>query len=127
MTIVTGKLVPLLDNVFVTNMEFGMQQTVSGLYVPSDDAKSTGIHPRWGQVWAIGTDQDSVEVGDWILIEHGRWTRTVEVEDKDGEIIEVRMVENKSIMMISDEKPSDVQRNAPIGAGSNASFNIPGI
>jgi co-chaperonin GroES (HSP10) len=124
---IQGTLRPLRDNVFVTDMEFGMQKTLAGLYIPSDDGKSTGIHPRWGRVWAIGSDQQDVEVGDWILVEHGRWTRSFEYENDDGSITEFRMVENKSIMVISDEKPGDVQRNAPIGAGSNASFNIPGI
>ena len=124
---IQGTLRPLRDNVFVTDMEFGMQKTLAGLYIPSDDGKSTGIHPRWGRVWAIGSDQQDVEVGDWILVEHGRWTRSFEYENDDGSITEFRMVENKSIMVISDEKPGDVQRNAPIGAVSNASFNIPGI
>jgi hypothetical protein len=104
-----------------------MQKTTSGLYIPSDDGKSTGIHPRWAHVWAIGPDQEEVQVGDWILIEHGRWTRTFEYENDDGSITDLRMVENKAIMIISDDRPSDVQRNAPIGAGSNALFNIPGI
>jgi hypothetical protein len=35
------------------------------------------------------------------------------------------MVENKAIMIVSDERPNDVQRNAAVGAGSNANFNIP--
>jgi co-chaperonin GroES (HSP10) len=73
---VTGKLVPLRDNVFVSDMEFSMQKTASGLYIPSDDGKSSGIHPSWGRVWAIGPRQTNVKVGEWILIEHGRWTRT---------------------------------------------------
>lgn len=126
MTTITGTLTPLRDNVFVSNMEFGIQKTASGLYIPSDDGKSTGIHPRWGQVWAIGPDQEDVAVGDWILIEHGRWTRTFEYKNEDGSITELRMVENKAILIASDERPNDVQRMASVGAGSNVNFNIPG-
>jgi co-chaperonin GroES (HSP10) len=124
---IQGTLKPLRDTVFVTDMEFGMQKTNYGLYIPSDDGKSTGIHPRWGRVWAIGPEQDEIKVGEWILIEHGRWTRSFEYENDDKSITELRVVENKSIMLRAKEKPSDVQRNAPVGAGSNANFNIPGI
>jgi co-chaperonin GroES (HSP10) len=124
---VVGKILPLGDKVFVTDMEFEMQKTASGIYIPSDDGKSTGIHPRWGCVWATGPDQTDVAVGDWILIEHGRWTRGIKVEESDGSEIEIRMVENNSIMMISDEKPADVQRMAAVGAGSNVNLTIPGL
>lgn len=110
---VKGKVLPLGDKIFVSGMEFGEQRTASGLYIPADNAKSSGIHPRWGQVWAVGPDQNGVEVGEWILVEHGRWTRTVEYETDTGEILELRMVDNDAILVVSDEKPSDVERVVP--------------
>ena len=91
-------------------MEFGEQKTASGIVVPSDNSKSSGVHPRWGKVFAIGPDQSQVNLGDWVLIEHGRWTRTVEYEKDDGSIMEIRMVDNEAILLVSDEKPSDVER-----------------
>jgi co-chaperonin GroES (HSP10) len=125
---IQGKLVPLRDTVFVTDMDFGIQRSNAGLYIPSDDGKSTGIHPRWGRVWAVGPEQHDIKPNEWILIEHGRWTRGFEYENDDKSITELRVVENKSVMLRSHEKPSDViQRNAPVGAGSNVNFNIPGI
>lgn len=123
---VKGKIVPLKDNVLVSDMDFGMQQTASGIVITSDNGKSSGVKPRWGRVWAIGPEQKDVKIGEWILIEHGRWTRTIEHEQEDGSIIELRMVELKAIMMSSDEKPADVDIRATIGAGSNVNFNIPG-
>jgi co-chaperonin GroES (HSP10) len=108
---VQGKIKPLKDKVFVSNMEFGMERTTSGLYIPSADGKTQGIMPRWGRVWAVGDEQKEVAVGDWVCIEHGRWTRTVEVEQEDGSVIEVRMVDNDAILMSSDEKPNDVYRS----------------
>ena len=124
---VKGKLVPLHDKVLVSDMNFGEDKTASGIILQSDNGKSTGIHPRWGQVWAIGPEQKDVKVGEWVLVEHGRWTRTFEVELEDGSVLEVRGVELKAMMMVADEKPSDVMRMAPVGAGSNANFNIPGL
>lgn len=106
------KLTPLKDKILISDMEFGMERTKSGLYVHSDDGKAHGIRPRWGKVWAIGPDQKDVKVGEWICVEHGRWTRTFEVETENGDILEVRGVDNNAIMMIADEKPSDVQRGS---------------
>jgi co-chaperonin GroES (HSP10) len=108
---VQGKIKPLKDKVFVSNMEFGMERTTSGLYIPSADGKTQGIMPRWGQVWAIGDEQTDVSIGDWVCVEHGRWTRTIEYKNEDGSITEVRMVDAEAIMMVSDEKPNDVYRS----------------
>jgi co-chaperonin GroES (HSP10) len=103
---VRGKILPLGAKVLISGMEFGMAKTSSGLYIPSQDGKTTGIKPRWGKVYAVGPDQQDVKIGEWILVEHGRWTRTIEVEEQDGTKLEVRMVDNDAIMMISDEIPS---------------------
>ncbi len=123
---VKGKIVPIRDHVLVSDMDFGMQKTQSGILITSDNGKSSGVKPRWGRVWAIGPEQKDVKVGDWICIEHGRWTRTIELEQDDGSILELRRVETSAIMMSADEKPGDVDIRATIGAGSNVNFNIPG-
>ena len=125
-TKISGTFRPLHDKVFVTDMEFGEEVTKSGIVLKSDNGKSEGIRPRWGRVWAVGPEQKDVRVGEWILIEHSRWTRTVHYEDANGDITEIRMVELDSMIMSADEKPDDsVDRRAPVGAGSNVNFNIP--
>jgi co-chaperonin GroES (HSP10) len=107
MNVVKGKLKPLRDNVLVTDMSFDAQVSKGGIVILSDDGKSEGIKPRWGRVWAVGPEQQDVKVGEWILVEHGRWTRGVKVEDTNGDEIIIRRVETKSIMSSSDEKPND--------------------
>ena len=99
---------PLHDGVLVTDMEFGETKTDFGIIIQSDDGKSEGIKPRWAKVFAVGKDQHTIKVGDWILVEHGRWTRSLKIEDNSGNVHEVRRVETKSILIISDSKPSDV-------------------
>jgi co-chaperonin GroES (HSP10) len=121
-----GKVQPLHDKIFVSDMNFDMEVSLGGIHLLSDNAKSTGIHPRWAKVWAIGPKQTEVKVGEWILIEHGRWTRTIEYENEDGSITELRVVDNNAVMMSADEKPGDAMRSVPVGAGSNVNFNIPG-
>ena len=123
---VKGTIRPIRDHVLVADMDFGMQQTASGIFITSDNGKSSGVKPRWGRVWAIGPEQIDVKVGDWICVEHGRWTRTIELEQDDGSVLELRRVENSAILMSSDEKPSDVDLRSGIGPGSNVNFNIPG-
>lgn len=112
---VKGKIKPLSGKVFVADMEFGEQKTASGLILPSDNAKGSGIHPRWGRVWAVGDQQKDVKVGEWILVEHGRWTRTIEYENEDGSITELRMVDNDAILIQCDELPKDTAQRVVQG------------
>lgn len=101
-------IVPLHDHIIVSDMNFAEQITKAGIIIGSDNGKSEGIKPRWAKVFAVGKDQTKIKIGDWILIEHGRWTRGAKLELEPGEITEIRRVENKSIMMVSNEKPNDV-------------------
>ena len=101
-----SKLRPIADGVIVIDMNFGEQKTQSGLIIQSDNGKTHGIHPRWAQVYAVGNEQQDVKVGQWILIEHGRWTRGIKIEDDEGEKI-IRRVDTKCMMMVSDEPPPD--------------------
>jgi co-chaperonin GroES (HSP10) len=104
---VTGKLIPIRDNVLITDMDFGERKSKGGLVLLSDDGKSEGVRHRWGRVWAIGPEQKDVKVGNWILLEHGRWTRGVTVEEEDGTEITIRRADVKAILMVSDDKPSE--------------------
>jgi co-chaperonin GroES (HSP10) len=122
----TGTVTPLHDKVIVSDMNFGEEQTESGLIIQSTNAKGTGVVPRWARVWAVGPQQQDVKVGEWILIEHARWTRTIEYENEDGSITELRMADLDAILLASDEKPSGVMISVSHGAGSNVNFNIPG-
>lgn len=106
MNVVKGKLKPLRDNVLVTDMNFEEQTTASGIIIQSDDGKSHGVKSRWARVWAVGPEQQDVKVGEWIYIDHGRWTRGVKVEDNGQEIV-IRRVETSSILLQADERPSD--------------------
>jgi len=104
----TSKVKAIGDKVLVSDMDFGEQKTKGGLILGSDDGKSRGVHVRWGRVFDKGPrNTDDYKVGDWILIEHGRWTRGVEFDSEDftGTI---RMVENTAILGYSETKPDDV-------------------
>ncbi len=105
---VYGKLIPLHDNVFVTDMNFDEQVTATGIVILSDDGKDAGIKPRWGRVYAVGHEQQDVKVGEWILIEHGRWTRAIKVVDEDGSERKIFRVDTNCILISADEPPKEL-------------------
>ena len=98
---------PIRDHVIVEDMEFGEQRTSGGIIIVDDDGKQHGIKPRWAKVYAVGPEQENVKVGDWVFIEHGRWTRGFHFENDDGSRYTLRRVDTDAIMMSSDHKPVD--------------------
>jgi len=115
----TGRVRAIKNRVLVSDMHFGEQITKGGLIIKTDDGTTRGIYPRWGKVYDKGPDNnDDYKVGDWILVEHGRWTRGVDVED-----LTIRMVEAESILAYSETKPDDVQIGAEYSDGATATID----
>lgn len=95
----------LHDHVIVRDMNFSGRQLSSGVILLGDDGKTDGIRPRWAKVYKVGPDQKEVKPGQWVFIEHGRWSRGLEVEI-DGETFTVRRADPKCIIFVSDEEPA---------------------
>ena len=98
---------PLKDTVLVTDMVFKERKLNSGIVLLNDNGTTAGIRPRWGRIYAVGPEQKDYSVGDWICVAHGRWTRGVEIEDVEGNVVTIRKVDPKDILLLSDEQPSD--------------------
>lgn len=105
-TVKVSKIKPLHDHVIVADMNFDVRLSNGGIILIRDDAKTHGIRPRWGQVYAIGPDQKDITVGQWICVAHGRWTRGIEIEDNSG-VKTIRRVDVKDILLVSDEPVVD--------------------
>jgi co-chaperonin GroES (HSP10) len=105
--ITRDQLKALNDSVIVGEMVFTERFTNSGIVLPTDNGKSTGIRPRWGQVYAVGPDQKDVQVGEWVCVAHGRWTRGIDIEDETGKHT-LRRVDPKDILISADEQPDDL-------------------
>jgi co-chaperonin GroES (HSP10) len=97
-------IIPLKKRVLVSDMHFGETKTAGGIILTDDDGTESGIHPRWAKVYAVGKEQDDVRVGQWLLIAHGRWSRALKVK-KDGVELEVRMIDENDILLVSDDEP----------------------
>jgi hypothetical protein len=106
------KIRALKDHVIVTDMNFGEIKTSTGIVLRSDDGKAHGVRPRWGKVYCIGPEQKDVSVGQWILIEHGRWTRKITIDDGEG-TKNIHRVDPTGIMAVSDEPPTAADEYYP--------------
>jgi len=94
------------DHILVTEMAFKERKLSSGIMLLNDDGKTSGIRPRWARVYAVGPEQTEIQVGQWIFVEHGRWSRGIEVEVNDEQLT-LRRVDPKSIIFVSDEEPNE--------------------
>ena len=104
-------ITPLKKRVLVSKMHFGETKSKGGIILIDDDGSEGGIHPRWAEVYAIGNKQEDVKVGQWILVSHGRWSRAFKVS-KDGVELEVRMIDEDDILLVSDEEPEENRKQA---------------
>lgn len=95
----------LPKKVIVSSMLKG-ERLVNGIIIMDDNGKEQGIRPRWAKVISAGTEVTDVHDGQWVLIEHGRWTRPFYIRDENDDI-EMFEVEETSLLMISDEEPTD--------------------
>ena len=114
---------PLSKDILVCDMDMGEQVTAGGIVIKSDDGKAHGVKPRWAKVYKVGEDCEiDVKVGQWILIEHGRWTRKIKIDDGEGEK-EFQKVEVKSVIAVADERPNDFYIGQEFSNGSSMNIN----
>ncbi len=96
---------PYKGMVFVTAIEKGDKITKGGLIITDDNMTNRGIRARWAKVWAIGAGVQDIEVGQWVLVEHGRWTNriTIEIDGVDTDVWRIDYPE--AALVVSDEEP----------------------
>lgn len=87
--------------VLVTDIDQGEQKTASGIIIQNDDGKTIGVHSRWAKVYSIGEDITDIKEGEWILVSHGRWSRTIDI---DG--VKLNLVDYpKGVLCVAEERP----------------------
>lgn len=98
------------DKVIVTDLDNGEKKTKAGVIILDDStvaAGERGIRPRWARVIAVGPEQKDVSEGDWVLLEHGRWTVGQNLDLGDGEF-KFWMADPNGILGVSDVKPAEL-------------------
>jgi co-chaperonin GroES (HSP10) len=108
---VENDITPLRKRVLVSHMHFGETKTKGGIILNDDDGTQSGIHPRWAKVYAVGDQQEDVTVGQWVMVAHGRWSRALKVK-KNGTELEVRMIDENDILLVSDDEPEQNRKQA---------------
>lgn len=92
------------DTVIVADMEFTGRTLSSGIILHNDNGTTAGIRPRWGQIYAVGPEQQDVHPGQWVCVAHGRWTRGLDIEDDLGAKT-IRKIDPDDILLVSDQEP----------------------
>lgn len=97
--------------VAVDEMEAG-EKVVRGVICPDDTFfREWNIKPRWCRVVDCGKDVHGLEPGQWILVEHGRWTYRLDVGGR-----KIQFVDPKAILVVADERPPvDLVATRPSG------------
>jgi co-chaperonin GroES (HSP10) len=117
------KVRALSKDILVVDMDMGDMTTSSGIVIQSDNGKAHGVKPRWAKVYKVGSEVDiDVKVGQWVLIEHGRWTRKINIDDGEG-VKDFQKVEIKSIMAVADERPNDFYIGQEFSNGSSMTIS----
>ncbi len=108
-SVIYSDISPLPDHVLVVDMEKGDKVTKGGIILRDDNGKEHGIRPRWAKVYKVGRRVDYVKPGEWILIDHGRWTYGVDARFVDENGVEqklyVQRVDTNDILLVSDTCP----------------------
>jgi len=115
------KVRALPNDILVVDMDFEEMKTASGIVIQSDNGKAHGIKPRWAKVYKVGSEIDYVKEGQWVLIEHGRWTRKITIDDGEG-VKDFQKIETKSILVVADERPNDFYIGQEYGHGDSATI-----
>jgi co-chaperonin GroES (HSP10) len=117
------KVRALSKDILVVDMDMGDMTTSGGIVIQSDNGKAHGVKPRWAKVYKVGSEVDiDVKVGQWVLIEHGRWTRKINIDDGEG-VKDFQKVEIKSIMAVADERPNDFYIGKEFSNGSSMTIS----
>lgn len=101
------------DKILVKAMEFGVSKTAGGIIRPDDEMTVQGARPRWCQVLAVGPKVNNIKAGQYLVVEHGRWTRGFDMFE-NNKTIKVRMVDNNDIILVSDQPSQEYEQSEKI-------------
>lgn len=91
---------PIADHILVEDIEREGERIQNNIIILDDRGETRGIKPRWARVYLVGPEQLDVKVGEWVLIEHGRWSRGIRMADNKV----IRKIDPDAILLVSDTK-----------------------
>jgi hypothetical protein len=104
MTAKTVKALP--GRVLVSNIKRG-ERKIGSIILANDNGTSAGIRARWAEVFDVGAGVDDIRVGEWILVNHGRWTRAVKVNPNTPDEFQVWQVDYPDGVLAVSDTPTE--------------------
>lgn len=104
---------PLKDIILGYQGDFGDQTTAGGIVIKSTAGTNEGVGPRWFCLYAVGENHtDTVSPGEWVLVEHGRWSEHIIIQDnsllkENGSYQQLWRLDPKCILAASETKPEE--------------------
>mgnify|MGYP003348152809 CR=1 FL=1 len=96
----------LHNHVLVCDMNFKEKISHGGIIIPNSDGKLEGVHPRWGRVYSVGSKQQDIREGQYVLVKHGRWSRAAKLTVEDSSV-DLRHVDwPDAILLVVSQIPS---------------------
>lgn len=93
--------------IVATHMDTDGERVHKGIIIPAEGSTSRGIHARWCKIFKIGSEVTDVKEGQWVYVEHGRWTYAIDIKDETGEKMNVWVLDPEAIMVVADAKPEE--------------------
>ena len=75
--------------------------TAGGIILISKDGTESAVRPRWFKIYSVGDDIDWIKEGQYVLVDHGRWSNGMKVTED----LRIYLLDNKDCLMVSDENP----------------------
>ena len=79
------------------------KKTAGGIILTEKDGTEEAIKPRWFKVYSIGEGIEWIEEGAYVLVAHGRWSRSMKVDED----LTVHLLDNKDCLMVTDTDPTN--------------------
>lgn len=90
--------------VVATDMDHG-ERNFGSIIIQDDDGKRHGIRSRWCKVSKVGHEVSDIKEGQWILVQHGRWSHKFDETDDEGNENEFWVIDYpKGVLAVSDTK-----------------------
>lgn len=69
----------LPDTLYVEKIEYGEKTLKNGFIIPTETMDYLGnfVRPRWAKILYKADNIKNVNVGDYILLSHGRWSSSI--------------------------------------------------
>lgn len=108
--VITSNLTPLSNKVLVTDLELGEKKLASGIILTDDNGINRGIRSRWAKVFKIGSKVEDIVPGEWVLLEHGRWTNRIDLDEGNGKFSVWMIDYPNAVLLVSTDEPEQIKQ-----------------